>query len=56
MFKHGYVYAKKGLGSQITGLNMVIYMSREDCFPINQFILTDVVSSNPAHGEVYNIM
>ena len=31
-------------------------MSTEDCYPFNQFIPTDVVGSNHAKGELYNIM
>ena len=31
---------------------MRICMSRKDCYPINQFLPTDVVSSNPTQSEV----
>ena len=29
-----------------------IYMSRKDCYHINKFLPTDVVSSNPTQSEV----
>jgi hypothetical protein len=47
---------QKKAGFPLTGVTMEIYMSTEDCYPFNQFIPTDGVSSNHAKGEVYNSM